>query len=305
MSNEHEFGHKTRILQLLFLLIDQPFRYRKRELAERLQVHPTTIERDLDDFRNLGLLPEWDPQYRYGFKQNRPYKQLKELLHFTEEDQLLLSQAIDRIAPHTKRAEMLKRKLASLYDYHRLGHVYLRKPYLTRMDRLQQAIQEKRQVILYQYRSTNSNVVADRRVEPFHINPPEDVVQAYDVDKRKLRFFRISRIEKVGLTEQEWEYEKYHQVMPADPFRIVDNEQVPVHIRLQIGAYNDLVERFPLTLSYLQKSEEDEWYDFACRVNHRFIGLSSFLLGNWESVEILDPEHLCEHMRALVERMRF
>ncbi|MCB0639257.1 MAG: WYL domain-containing protein [Lewinella sp.] len=305
MPTEHEFGHKTRILKLLFLLIDQPFRYKKKELAERFQVHQTTIERDFEDFRNLGLLPDCDRQYRYGFRQNDPFKQLKDLLHFTEEDQFLLGQAIDKIAPHTKRAEVLKRKLASLYDYHRLGHVYLRKPYLTRMDRLQQAIREKRQVILYGYRSTNSNVVGDRRVEPFHLNPPEDVVQAYDLDKRKLRFFRMSRIEKVGLTEAGWAFEKYHQVMPADPFRIVDNDQVPVHIRLQIGAYNDLVERFPLTLSYLQKSEEDEWFDFACRVNHRFIGLSSFLLGNWESVEILDPEHLREHMRALVGRMRF
>lgn len=305
MFKEKEFGPKARILKMLFMLLDQPFHYKKKELAERFQMSDSQLDRDIELFRNMDLILEYDEKYRYGFKTNKPYKQLNQLLHFTEEDQLLLGAAIDKVSGHSTRGEMLKKKLASLYDYHRLGHVYLRKPYLNRMNLLEKSIKEKRQVILKNYRSTNSNVITDRRVEPFHINPPEDVVQCYDVDKRKLRFFRMSRIEKVLFLDKKWQCEGHHHVMATDPFRIVDNHQIMVHIRMQVGAYNDLLERFPLTKTYLEQCDKPEWYDFQCKVNHGFIGLSNFLMGNWDSVDIMEPEGLRDFMNAQVERVRF
>jgi len=305
MPKEKEYGIKMRLLKILFLIVEQPFRYKKKEIIARFQVNKSTIDRDFEVFKNLGLLLDIDEKYRYGFKTNQPYKQLHQLLHFTEEDQLLLGEAIDKISSYSRRGETLKKKLASLYDYHRLGHVYLRKPYMERMNLLQKGIDEKRQVILQNYRSTNSNVITDRRVEPFHINPPEDVVQCYDVDKQKLRFFRMSRIEKVVVLEDEWQKSTHHYIMATDPFRIVDNQQLMVHIRMKVGAYNDLLERFPLTKNHLEQCDESEWHDFQCPVNHKFIGLSNFLLGNWKGVEIIEPESLREYMNGEVEKVRF
>lgn len=303
ISDEH--GHKTRILKFLFLLMEQPYRYTKKGLCERLGIGSSTFDRDIEDFKNVGLLPRFDGKYRYGFTANKPYKQLKDLLHFTEEDQQLLVEAIVKIDGYSTRAETLKRKLASLYDYHRLGHVYLRKPYLERLDALQMAIAEKRQVVLKNYRSTNSHLTSDRQVEPFHLNPPEDVVQCWDVDKQMLRFFRMSRFDRVVVTDTPWQSEGKHRIQPADPFRIVDDEQVQVGIRLKVGAYNDLLERYPLTKGYIEQSNDPLWYVFQCDVNHQFIGLTNFLLGNWDSVIVEYPERLREHLEATVRGMRF
>ena len=214
-------------------------------------------------------------------------------------------EAIDQIAAHTRRGERLKKKLASLYDYHRLGHAYLRKPYLSKVDILLQAKNEKRNVILQDYKSSNSNVISDRMVEPFHPSPPDDVLHAYDLEKKALRHYRISRITRVKLLDEIWQHEGQHQVLLTDPFRIVDSRQEMIHLRLKVGAYNELIERFPLAKAYLTEAEEDI-YDFQCMVNHRFIGLTNFILGYYHQlVEVLEPESLLVHLQEEVKKMKF
>ncbi len=305
MSDEAEYGTKLRLLRIMRALMEHPNGYTKKELAERYNVNPSTIKRDFESFADAGFLTRRDNRHRYKFVVNRPYKELKDLLHFSEEDQLLLSKAIDHVGEHSKRAGRLKKKLASLYDYHLLGHAYLRKPYLERLDQLQKAINEKQQILLLNYRSSNSNIVSDRLVEPFHVNPPEDILQAYDVNRNDIRYFRVSRISRIRFSGEPWQNEPRHQVMRADPFRIVDNVQVMVHLRLKVGAYNDLIERFPLTASHIQPAVEENLYDFQCLVNHRFLGLSNFILGTHHQVEVLEPESLIEHLQEEVAQMKF
>ncbi len=301
---EREYGTKVRLLRILIALIEQPRFYTKKRLMELYNASEEMITHDFKAFKNAGFLIDYDNRYRYFFKESKPLKQLQQLLHFTKEDQILLSQAIDQVSPHTKRGALLKKKLASLYDYHRLGHAYLRKPYLSRVDLLLKAKAEKKMVVLKNYRSSNSNNIEDRLVEPFHISPPDDTLQAYDTQKKGLRHFRISRIRKVEETETPWENGQAHIIMRTDPFRIVDNEQVMVHIRLKVGAYNELVERFPQTKSYLLETEED-CYDFQCLVNHRFLGLSNFILGyHHQLVEVVEPELLKAHLRKQIGEMK-
>lgn len=302
---EKEYGTKLRLLRIMLAVLERPYGYTKKQLASRYNVSEDTIKNDFRDFANVGLVWQQDDKHRYAFAEEKPLRQLKDLLHFSEEDQLLLMQAIDQIAPNSKRSENLKRKLASLYDYHRLGYAYLRRPYLSKIDALEEARKEKKRVVLQDYHSTNSNVVNDRLVEPFHVNPSEDIVQAYDVDKKGLRYFRISRFARVRPLDEPWQFEARHIVMPADPFRIVDANPVMVHIRLNVGAYNDLIERFPLCKSYAQPSAEPDVYDLQCNVNSRFIGITNFILGNYNGVEVLEPESLIEHLHAEAGRIRF
>ncbi|MCB0655655.1 MAG: WYL domain-containing protein [Saprospiraceae bacterium] len=274
-------------------------------LADRFQVSIDTIKGDLNIFRDAGLMVSFDTQYRYFLEEEKPYLRLSELLHFSEEDQFILWQAIDQVSPHSIQGARLKRKLASLYDYHRLGHAYLRKPYLSKIDLLLQAKEEKRQVILKGYKSGNSNEVRDRKVEPFHPSPPDDILHAYDLDKGALRHYRISRILRVKLLDQGWENEGKHQILLTDPFRIVDNKQVMVHLRLKVGAYNELIERFPLTKAYIEEEEMDI-YDFQCMVNHKFIGLTNFILGyHHQLVQVISPYSLLQHLQNEIGKLNF
>jgi len=306
MQKEHEYGTKVRLLRVMRAILDWPYGYTRRQLAERYGVSRDTIDRDFEALQHAGFVLRADNKHRYAFVEDQPYKELKSLLHFSEEDQLLLEQAIDQIADHTQRGQKLKRKLGSLYDYGRLGYAYLRKPHLTKVDLLLKAQKEKRQVILEHYRSSNSDAIRNRLVEAFHISPADDMLHAYDLDRRDLRHFRLSRFQRVQLTDQPWQYENHHHLISTDPFRIVDAQQVMVHLRLKVGAYNELVERFPLTKRYIEPAEQEGVFDFQCKVNHRFLGITNFILGHYHQwIEVLAPDELLDHLRKTVEDMHF
>ncbi len=303
-----EDGHKVRILKLQRILLEQPFRYTKRQLAERFNVLPDAIKEYFENFETAGYEVKYDEKYRYGFAADKTYEELKDLLHFSEKEQNFLLEVINRLGHHDPSMEKLKRKIVSIYDFTRLGNASLRKPYLSKIDLLEQAKREKRQIILLEYHSSNSNEIKDRRVEPFDPNPADDILQAYDVDKKALRHFRISRITRIQLTNDPWAYENHHYVMATDPFYIVSDKdkQVSVHLRLRVGAYNELISRFPLSQAHIQKAQEEGIYDFQCKVNDRFYGLTNFILGfHHQIVEILHPESLLEHLQEQIQKIKF
>lgn len=306
MPRESEFGTRARIVHIVRAIIERPNFYTKRALADRHGVSLDTIDGDFHAITTAGFALQPDDKHRYAFVLDKPHRQLKDLLHFSEEDQALLYQAIDNLPGNTERQQKLKAKLGSLYDFGRLGHSYLRKPHLTKVDLLLQAQAEKRQVQLIGYRSSNSNTITDRLVEPFHVSPPDDTLQAFDVGKRILRHFRISRITRVKLSDAPWQYEGHHNIMRTDPFRIVNNDQVTVHLRLGVGAYNELVERYPLTKSYIEETEDPNVFDFQCMVNRNFYGLTNFILGfHHQIIEIVTPDELRAHLRREIAEMRF
>ncbi len=305
---EHEYGTKARLLRVMRAIMEQPFRYTKKELAELYGVHEDTIKQDFEAFRTAGFDLEYDRgTYRYGFKVDKPFEELKSLFQLEEADLLRLLRAFDQLALGDPEFVRLRDRLASLLEYTQREHAYMRRPYLTKVKLLEQARTEKRQVLLVDYHSSNSNVVADRRVEPFFARAEDDILQAFDVDKQLLRHFRLSRIKRIRLLDAPWAYEEKHQILATDPFRIVGDQQVMVHLRLRVGAYNELVERFPASKAYVQEDAEDEGvFDFQCRVNHRFYGLTNFILGfHHQIVEVLEPEELKTHLQAEAQRMKF
>lgn len=306
MAKSSEFGTRVRVVHVLRSIIERPYHHTKRALAERHGVSVDTISGDFHAITTAGFTLQPDEKNRYAFVLDKPHQQLKDLLHFSEEDQTLLHQAIDNLPGTTERHQNLKKKLSALYDFRRLGHAYLRKPYLSKVDLLLQAKDEKRQALLIDYRSSNSNAISSRLVEPFHVSPAEDTLQTFDVEKQALRHFRISRFTRVQLTDTPWHYEGHHNILLTDPFRIVSNDQVNIHLRLGVGAYNELVERFPLTKGHIEESEIPGVYDFQCKVNRQFLGLSNFILGFYhQQIEVVEPEALKAHLRKEVLSFEF
>ncbi len=306
MSNEQTYRTRARIVQLLFLIVESPKRYSKAELIQRFGAKEGTIKGDFKIFRNLGLDLRYDSNYRYYFTENKVLRQFKDLLYFSEEDRLLLTQAIDHLDKGGKRGERLKRKLDSLYNFSLLGHDFLRSPYLAKIELLRKSAKFKKQVILQNYYSSSSNKISDRLVECFHIQPDADTLQAYEPHNEDLRHFRISRLKGVLITNDDWKFEKRHHVKRTDPFRIVDDEQIPVHLRLKIGARNELIERFPLTKNRIMETQESNVFDFQADINHKFLGLTNFILGfHHQLVEICSPDILIDHLNEEIKKMHF
>lgn len=306
MPKDTEFKTKARLLRVMRSIVERPYGYTKQHFAEEYGVHEDTIKNDLALFSELGLELDRDKRYRLAFKQNRTLKKISELLYFSEEERALLYEAIRNLRTTPEKQAQLIQKLHALYDYSRLGFAYLRKPHLTKVELLEQARSERRMVMLEGYRSSNSSQVSDRLVEPFHIVPADDMLHAFEVEKRAVRHFRLTRFVRVKLTDIPWANEGHHNIMKTDPFRIVTNKQVNVHLRLSVGAYNELIERYPLTRGHIEATSDPNSFDFQADVNSQFFGLSNFILGFYHlDIEVIAPESLCEHLRGEVGKMRF
>ncbi len=305
MKQHQEIKTKQRILLIQRDILNSRYGVTRKQLMEKYDVDYSTIKRDFEILESAGYFLDKDSLYRYKFRKGKEYKQLKELLHFSEEEQILLHEAIDKISPYTRKARILKKKLASLYDFRKLGISYLSLPFMQKINELQKAIDTNQRAILYNYQSSNSNIITNRYVEPFHIDTSEDILYAFDVDKQELRNFKISRIGKIKCTNEKWEYQKMHNILHTDPFRIVDKDMIMVHLRIKLGAKNYLEEIYPLTKSYISETQNEGIYDFQCKVNHGFIGLDNFILGYYrEIVEIISPDKLAKHILQCLEQIK-
>jgi predicted DNA-binding transcriptional regulator YafY len=293
---------KERTIQILLRLLSAPYRYTRRDLEDDFGVKKDALEEYFKAFRSSGLELDCDkPYHRYAILPDRQFKELKYLQPLSDSDKAKIGRALDLITT-TKDKLYLQNKLDSLYDFQQLGLRALRRPALERIERLAKAQQDGIQVVLENYRSRSNNI-RNRIVEPFHVDPEKDTLQAYDIEAQDSRHFRLSRIERVQLSDTPWQFQSSHRVKITDVFRIADNQQVQVHLSLDVFAYNSLTEEFPLTLTYLQAGSAPNTWDFQCAVNHDFKGILNFIMANAEHVEVIFPAQLRERIFEEAEKI--
>ena len=297
---------RERVLKVLLRILAHPYRFTKRDLAKHFGKSKDAIKEDIEAIVNIGLHFDQDSKHRCAIIPDRQFKELKHLQSLNENDQIKINEALARYCS-SKDALYIKNKLSSLYDFQRLGIRALRRPALERIDTLEQAKSQKRLAILKNYRS-NSNTIRDRRVEVFHIDPELDTIQTFEIDEGDNRHFKLSRIERVVLTDTLWQYESKHTYQYTDVFRIANNDQVPIHLRLQVYAYNDLIESYPKALSEILPAAAPNTFDFETRVNAKFMGLMNFIMSNFKHIEIIEPQELkdrvAEEIQLVLDKMK-
>lgn len=297
----------VRVLKLVQKLIAQPFELTRGELMEELNMSQDEMKGAVRAIKAAGL--DWQQEkgkyYRCAIIPNDKFDELRHLQPLTDIERGKISSTLHKNMGSSREATLLMNKLNSLYDFQRLGIRALRKPELEKLDRLKYAREHKKRVILTNYHS-NSNTKRNRIVQPFHISTILNTVQALDVeeDPKQIKHFMIPRIGKVVVTGDSWTDEHLQFPQATDIFKIADNEQVMVHLQLDVYAYNLLTEQFPLSKSSILEDSTPNLYDLQCLVNHRFLGLMNFILSNWNHVEIISPNNLREEVLARAKKIQ-
>ncbi len=291
---------RERVIRILLKMLRYPFQFTKRQLAQEFNVSIDTVSEDFLSIREAELEIDSDRQNRYAVLPNQEFRELKFLQPLTDADKARIDGVLKYVS--NKDALYLKKKLDSLYDFQQLGLRALRRPALEKIEKLTAARNGKKQVVLENYRS-RSNDIRNRLVEPFHLNADIDTLQAFDVATNANRHYRLSRIERVSVTDQAWQFDNHHVIQITDVFRIANNNQVVVNLTLDVFAYNSLTEEFPQTLTYLVPGSEPNTYDLQCQVNHDFKGLLNFLLANHGHVNILSPNNLKEKLKREAQKI--
>ncbi len=292
----------VRELQLLMTLANNRYAT-NNDICERFGFTTRTLYRYIDSFREAGFVIKKNENnvYKLETASNKLTKHLCELLHFSEEEEIILNYAIDSIEPTTKTRELLKKKLYALYDYKAIAKVAFEKKDMRHIQLLIAAMEQHKQVILKRYRSAHSNTTTDRLVEPYAFTDTLDQIWCYELASNTIKIFKISRIGDIELTNQCWQYEQLHKTGYVDIFRIHSTQRFPVKLKLSLRAANLLIEEYPLSTKYLTEWEKNS-YILETEVCS-FDGIFRFIIGLYDDIEILESQELKSFVRYKIKML--
>ena len=286
-----------RLLRLMKLLTANTT-YNVDQLAERLDMSRRTVYRYIDTFREAGFVIKKSGDCIRLDKESPHFRDISQLVHFTEEEAVILKSAIENIDDTNLLKQNLKRKLYSIYDNRALADTVVRGKNAPNIRRLIEAIEEQRQVVLHGYQSAHGGEVRDRRVEPFAFTTNYVQVWCFDTEDGANKLFKTARIGEVELTAQAWEHASEHREGFIDAFRI--HGEVRHRIRLEMGllAYNLLCEEYPLAERDVRPLGHGRW--MLDTEVASMAGVGRFVVGLLDDIRIVDSPELTEYIRAYI-----
>ncbi|HNW52248.1 MAG TPA: WYL domain-containing protein [Prolixibacteraceae bacterium] len=290
-----------RLLRLMKMLTGNTT-YSISELAERLSMTERTIYRYIDTFREAGFVIKKNGAV-YRIDKSSPYfKDISQLIHFTEEEAYILKSAIESIDENNLIKQNLKRKLYTIYNYKILAETVVKGKNALNVNRLVEAIENKKQVVLREYGSAHTHSINDRLVEPFAFTTNYIQIWAYEPSSKQNKLFKLSRMGEVVVLDAPWSDEERHCAGSIDCFRISSHVLLPVKLRLGMRAAQLLIEEYPLAEKELTKVSDNEWI-FETNVCS-YDGVGRFVEGLLHEVEIMGPpEFKCFIMRNMEEEL--
>lgn len=288
-----------RMLRLMKILTANTL-YTVDEIAERLSMSRRTIYRYIDTFREAGFVIKKSGNHIRLDKESPHFKDISQLVHFTEEEAVILKRAIENIDDTNLLKQNLKRKLYSVYDNKILADTIVRGSNSNNVHALIEAIEEHRQVELVGYRSAHGGAVRDRHVEPFAFTTNYVQVWCYDIESGSCKLFKLSRIESVRVLDTEWQHAAEHEKAQIDIFRMNGKEPKSVKLELGILAHNLILEEFPLSENYLTQIGKDRWL-LQTEVRN-YAGVARFVVGLMDDIKIVDTPELEQYLADYVAK---
>lgn len=287
-----------RMLRLMKMLTANT-RYSVDEIAERLNMSRRTIYRYIDTFREAGFVIKKSGNHIRLDKESPHFKDISQLVHFTEEEAVILKRAIESIDDTNLLKQNLKRKLYSIYDNKILADTIVRGNNAEIVHSLIEAIEQKQQVVLHDYRSAHGSAVRNRRVEPFAFTTNYVQVWCFDLESLSCKLFKLSRIGSVELLDARWENQASHDKGFIDIFRMHGTKRYEITLSLGIMARNLLIEEYPLAEAHLE-AQDDRWVLHTEVAN--YAGVSRFVVGLLDDIKIINSPEFEQYLADYVVR---
>ncbi len=284
-----------RVLRLMKMMTSGN-RYTVEELAERLDTSYRSIYRYIDTFKEVGFVvhKEEGGVYRLG-KESRYFKDISQLIHFTDEEAHIVNQLIGGLDDTNMLKQNLRRKLSSVYNCTSLANSIVKGKNAENVNRIIEAIEEHRQVVLHDYSSSHTGSKRDREVEPIAFTTNYVQIWCYDLSDGKTKLFNTARIGDVEVRDTEWQHEAEHRCGYIDIFRNMGFEQMRVQLRLGVMAHNLLIEEYPLAERDLTQIDNTHWLLDTMVCN--YAGVGRFVMGLIEDIEIIDSPDFIGYLR--------
>ncbi len=278
-----------RLLKLISLL-NSPRKRTVPELSEVLETSQQTIYRYLELLKEVGFDVRSDEWHQYYLASSKSHTQA--LLQLTHDEAQFLQSLVRSVSSPLQQSLLNK-----IYTGSALAEsaYNIKKAQIGLChQKLQQALNERKQVILVQYFSENSHDVSNRKVEPVRFIDEEMVLEAFDVKKKDIRHFKLDRMEDVRVLDTHLRHIPQHKQEPTDPFGVAGQAKVRIKLQLSLTGQRRLLEEFPGCASFLSTNGTGSYFE--AEVNADFKLIDRFLLSYCDVIRIITPEALKMHM---------
>ena len=271
------------------------------EIAGKLAISQRSVYRYIDTFREAGFVIKKTDNFIKLDTSSPYFKDISELIHFTEEEAFILKSAIENIDENNLLKQNLKKKLYTVYNYNILAETIVSGKNGRNVQLLVEAIENKRPVILRNYSSAHGNDVRVRCVEAYAFTTNYVQVWCYSPQDQTNKLFKVSRIGSVEVLPEAWRFEESHKSGYIDIFRMNNKERNSIKLKLGLRSANLLIEEFPLAAQQLQKQSNNQWLleTEVCS----FDGVGRFVMGLLDDIEIVDsPEfekYICMNLQKI------
>jgi len=291
---------KTHRLFRLILFLSNSYPKTKEDCISFLRIGDTAFYSYCNDLKETGFdLHQKDGKYWIDYP-DQDFHVLRNVLHFSEEEMYLLSRSIDLIEEKQVCATRLKQKLAAFLNQDKTIEAYIQKEKSAIVQSLRKAQQLKKQILLINYASGNSQTMKNRMVEPFEFKDDFNLIWAFDTELKQNRQFKICRIEDVQETLLPWEYERSHRSKPVDIFRNTGDLNKQVEFSLNLKAKNLLIEEYPLSERFLTKINNNQFVLKAPIAKYE--GPGRFVLGLAEDIQLQGDEGFRDYLKTKINK---
>lgn len=289
-----------RLLRLMKLMTAN-VNYTVEDLAERLDTSYRSIYRYIDTFKNAGFVVHKleGGIYKLG-KESRYFKDISQLVHFTDEEAHIFNQLIEGLDDTNALKQNLRRKLTTVYNSTAMAASIVKGKNAQNVNRLQEAIENHRQVILVDYASSHAGVTRNRVVEPFGFTTNYVQLWCYEPESAMNKLFKVARIGSVEVLDSEWQCAERHDKGFIDIFRMTGFEQHRVQVRLGMLARNLLIEEYPLAERDITPIDATHWLLDTKVCN--YVGVGRFVMGLLDDVEIVESPELEAYVDNLIHQ---
>jgi proteasome accessory factor C len=252
-----------------------------KQLAERFDSSARTIYRYVSLLEEANFLIEQDFQNRYFIATSEDDPSQSQ---FTIEETKLIKKLIQGGAGDNPLKSTLLKKLALNSEMDSMPRLFVKARQGKFVEQLAEAIRNKRQVVLKNYHSANSNEIRDRLVEPIHFGDNYSSVMALDTHDKACKQFKIDRIGEVIELENGYQFEDLHKATTTDIFSFTGDSKEQITLKLSMRAFLLLREEYPMSIPFVEKKEDH--YLFQGPVAS-FEGVGRFVLGLIDEIIVL------------------
>lgn len=294
---------KTHRILRFILFLSGSYPKTKEECITFLEIKSSAFYTYCNLLKDTGFdLQQKEGKYRIEYQDNENHI-LSDLLHFTDEEAYLLSCCIDALEEKPRGAIKLKQKLVSFLNQDKAIEAYIHKEKSAIVQALRIAQQSKKQILLINYASGNSQTVRNRMVEPFEFKDDFNLVWAFDTGLKKNRQFKICRIEDISESPFPWEHERLHRSLPVDIFRNTGELDKQIEFQLNLRAKNLLTEEYPLSAKYITQIGPNQFV-FKTFVA-KYEGPGRFVLGISEDIQLIGDEGFLTFLQLKIKSYSF